>query len=447
MKKPFNKIVGPGGEWIDDDGAKKPEGSSGDAAVEGIDARDEFLLRCLNAAVNLRGVMTFAEFCDLYNEYAESHEPPVSDPLDEDELDGFMSRLADCREGDGSPLDWLLDEFGLCFACWRDDRDGANLVVRRTLLEVDEDIRTSETPPTPDEISALIDTRVAAARDVFAKMGMPHVDEEAFLAFEFETEGCDDKGCDDDDDEEGEPIRLEELPPAKYTGPIDFKFVKDPVRRDKVLYDYEGVRIVTQEFVRHVVMKELTQEERRDAARRLGFALDPATGFLADPTLDMIAGDFASMMDDQHGEPAIKRILKRVEKLDDYDRAAAAYYENYRYTWLEVLAVKAGVGMKCRDLLTGEELFLMEKSFSLGDVKGRTVCAGIAPMGDVYLSLGTIHPANFENPATILKIVMTHLGLPTELPIRLSFADQARFAAETIRRIDANGKFANVVMG
>ena len=89
----------------------------------------------------------------------------------------------------------------------------------------------------------------------------------------------------------------------------------------------------------------------------------------------------------------------------------------------------------------------MEKSFSLGDVKGRTVCAGIAPMGDVYLSLGTIHPANFENPATILKIVMTHLGLPTELPIRLSFADQARFAAETIRRIDANGKFANVVMG
>jgi hypothetical protein len=162
----------------------------------------------------------------------------------------------------------------------------------------------------------------------------------------------------------------------------------------------------------------------------------------------MVAGDFATMMDDQHGDPAIKRVLKRKDKLDDkYDRAAAEYYENYRYTWLEVLAVKSGVGMKCRDLLTGEELFLMEMSFSKGDVKGMTVCAGIAPMGSVYLSLGVIHPSNFENPSIILKIVLTHLGLPTELPIRLSFADQARFAAETIRRINANGWFGRMNFG
>jgi hypothetical protein len=162
----------------------------------------------------------------------------------------------------------------------------------------------------------------------------------------------------------------------------------------------------------------------------------------------MVAGDFATMMDDQHGEPAIKRILKRKGKLENrYDRAAAEYYENYRYTWLEVLAVKSGIGMKCRDLLTGEELFLMETSFSKGDVKGMTVCAGIAPMGSVYLVLGVIHPANFENPSIILKIVLTHLGLQTELPIKLSFADQARFAAETIRRINANGWFGRMNFG
>ena len=89
----------------------------------------------------------------------------------------------------------------------------------------------------------------------------------------------------------------------------------------------------------------------------------------------------------------------------------------------------------------------METSFSKGDVKGMTVCAGIAPMGSVYLVLGVIHPAHFENPATILKIVLTHLGLSTELPIKLSFADQARFAAETIRRINANDKFSNIIMG
>ena len=443
MKKPFDRIIGPEGEWVDDKGAEKPDCSAEDAAAEWRPTRDEFILRCLNAAVNLRGVMTFSEFCEIYNEYAEGHESPVSDTLDENELGRFMSRVADSKEGDGTPLDRLLEEFGINFACWGDNNDGDSLVVKRTLIDVEDDIRKSKIPPTDKEIFALIDKRVAVAREAFAKVDFPHFDEDAFLSFEF----MDDED-DDYDVEDGELVKLEELPPAKYTGPVDFKFVKDPVERDRMLWDYDGVRAVTREFVRHVVMHELTQEERRDAAKRLGITTDPKTGFILDANLDMVAGDFAAMMDDQHGEPAIKRILKRKDKLEnEYDRAAAAYYENYRYTWLEVLAVKSGVGMKCRDLLTGEELFLMETSFSKGDVKGMTVCAGIAPMGSVYLVLGVIHPAHFENPATILKIVLTHLGLSTELPIKLSFADQARFAAETIRRINANDKFSNIIMG
>lgn len=261
--------------------------------------------------------------------------------------------------------------------------------------------------------------------------------------------GGDDSDDDDYyDDEKGEEVCVEDLPPAKLTGPFDFKSVKDPVVRDRLLWDYGGVRIVTCDFVRHVVMQELTKEERIAAAKRLGFEVDEKTGLVSDPNLDMVAGDFAAMMDDQGGAPAIKRVLKRKKKLgNSLDRAAAEYYENYRYTWLEVLAVKAGLGVKCRDLLAGEELFLMEKSLSLGDVKGMTICAGIAPMGEVYLVLGLIGPANFENPAAILKIVLSHLELPTELPIRLSFADQARFAAETIRRINANGKFGTIAYG
>ena len=439
MKKPFDRIVGPEGEW------KDPE--EGDEVGE----REEFLVRCLNAAVNLRGVMTYGEFCELYNHYAGNHDAPVSDPLDERELDAFMSRVADCEEGDGTPMDRLLDDWGVGFSCWRDDRDGAKLVVRCDLIDAKDDVKRSNAAPTLDEIKALADARVAAARDEFAKLKWPVLDEEAFLAMEYIDDDFDDENDDFDDndnDDEGEPITAEELPPAKLTGPFDFKSVKDPVVRDRLLWDYEGVRAVTRDFVRHEVMHELTQEERRDAAKRLGFETDPETGFVLDANLDMVAGDFASMMDDQHGEPAIKRVLKRKDKLErDLDRAAAEYYENYRYTWLEVLAVKSGLGVKCRDLLTGEELFLMEQSFSLGDVKGMTICVGIAPMGEVYLALGVIHPTHFENPATILKIVLTHLGLPTELPIRFSFADQARFAAETIRRIHANGRFDNIDYG
>ena len=433
VKNPIDRIVGPDGEWRDPD-----------AGGSEFDPREEFMLRCLNAAANLRGVLTYGEFCDIYNGYASDHDAPVSEKLTEDELDGFMSFVFACEEGDGSELDKLLDVYGCNFARWRDCRTNENLVVKCSLLDTSDDERDANPPPTDEELDRLVDLRVAKARDLFKEMEHSPIDEEMFLAFE-----CldDEDGDDNDDDDIGDSIDIDELPPAKYTGPVDFKFVKDAAKREKAIYDYEGVRIVTREFVRHVVMHELTQEERRDAAKRLGITTDPKTGFIPDANLDMVTGDFAAMMDDQHGEPAIRRVLSRVDKLDDYDRAAAAYYENYRYTWLEVLAVKAGVGMKCRDLLTGEELFLMEKSFSLGDVMGMTVCAGIAPMGDVYLALGVIHPANFENPATILKIVLTHLGLPAEPPIQLSFADQARFAAETIRRINANGKFANIVMG
>ena len=435
VKNPFNRIVGPDGEWRDPD-----------AGGSEFDPREEFMLRCLNAAANLRGVLTYGEFCDIYNGYASGHDAPVSKTLTEDELDGFMSFVFACEEGDGSELDKLLDVYGCNFARWRDCRTNENLVVKCSLLDTSDDERDANPPPTDEELDRLVDLRVAKARDLFKEMEHPPIDEEMFLAFEcLDDEDGDDN---DDDDDLGEPIDIGELPPAKYTGPVDFKFVKDPVERDRMLWDYDGVRIVTREFVRHVVIPESTKEERLDAARRLGFPIDEERGCLTDPNLDMVAGDFATMMDDQHGDPAIKRVLKRKGKLENrYDRAAAEYYENYRYTWLEVLAVKSGIGMKCRDLLTGEELFLMETSFSKGDVKGMTVCAGIAPMGSVYLVLGVIHPANFENPSTILKIVLTHLGLQTELPIRLSFADQARFAAETIRRINANGWFGRMNFG
>ena len=436
MKNPFDRIVGPDGEWRDPD-----------AGGSEFDPREEFMLRCLNAAANLRGVLTYGEFCDIYNGYASDHDAPVSKTLTEDELDGFMSFVFACEEGDGSELDKLLDVYGCSFARWRDCRTNENLVVKCSLLDTSDDERDANPPPTDEELDRLVDLRVAKARDLFKEMEHPPIDEEMFLAFEY-LDDEDGEGGDDDDDELGEPIDIGELPPAKYTGPVDFKFVKDPVERDRMLWDYDGVRIVTREFVRHVVIPESTHEERLDAAKRLGFPIDEERGCVTDPNLDMVAGDFATMMDDQHGEPAIKRILKRKGKLENrYDRAAAEYYENYRYTWLEVLAVKSGIGMKCRDLLTGEELFLMETSFSKGDVKGMTVCAGIAPMGSVYLVLGVIHPADFENPATILKIVLTHLGLQTELPIKLSFADQARFAAETIRRINANGRFNAIAYG
>ncbi len=552
MKNPFNRIVGPDGEWRRDDDAEIPEVVDADEESQSpLSERDEFIMRCLNASVNLYGIVTAGEFCDIYNHYAKGHSASVSNPLREDEALAVGRRILDglADEDDSGEFDALVDD--AWYSMFHDDGPGEwlfiyepledNLMVdcdhsiatvrgkrhfarkiakvradfydvplkvlpEKTFLDYEDPNGDEETPESKnlirllqkhyclknsdaefeacsiiahlrvngasipkalsyiseecefqpadgDELRSLIDalSPVVSTTRIWDYRG--HTQYEMFEMGKIEkltTEKIPDyfgvmDGEDYRDGDDLLDISVGELPPAKYTGPIDFKFVKDPVERDRALFDYEGVLLVTKDFVRRVVMRELTSEERLDAAKRLGFEINPKAGAVLDLTLDMVAGDFASMMDDQHGEPAIKRVLNRKEELSKRDRAAAAYYENYRYTWLEVLAVKAGVGMKCRDLLTGEELFLMEKSFSLCDVKGMTVCAGIAPMGKVYLSLGCIHPANFDKPAAILKIVLTHLGLPTEPPIALSFADQARFAAETIRRVKANGYFSRIV--
>lgn len=570
MKRPFDTIIGPDGVWKDD-GAEENEHGHGGGAHEPaeLNAREEFALRCLNAAANLYGVLTLEEFVSLYNGYAKDHDAPISDVMTVAELDTLVDRLHDYFMNRSEPddLEHLLDGPGedleIWFSTWQLKADEPRVIVYQDLTSSDWDEEPTPSKDANDEITRAVADAVASFRkidlyvlpeDDFLLYEEPMAAEETkesrafekfvkkeyFLdraeqeldtlgiqcharvngtkivtALEYIRDECDwepsdhdalerlvralgpllgvtrtwegrgrtsrelfkmglceeferadiydvfglerqgGEAEDDDWDDEGDPdeaedgdfIQPEDIPPSTYNGPIDFAFVKDAARREAKLAVYEDVRQVTMDFVRHHVMQEQTQEERRKAAVRLGFLKEGDGLGELDPALDCVVGDFASMMDDQGGEPAIRRVLARKGGLDDIDARAATYYANYRYTWLEILAMKAGVGLKCRDLLTGEELFLMEKSLSRSAEKGMTVCVGIAPMEDVYIAVGVLAPARFENPATILKIVLTHLGLPTELPIRLNAADQARFAAETIRRIHANGNFGFVIYG
>lgn len=570
MKRPFDTIIGPDGVWKDDSAAEEECGrDEGAHEPAELNAREEFALRCLNAAANLYGVLTLEEFVSLYNGYAKDHDAPISDVMTVDELDTLVDRLHDYFMNRSEPddLEHLLDGPGedleIWFSTWQLKADEPRVIVYQDLTSSDWDEEPTPSKDANDEITRAVADAVASFRKIdlyvlpeddfllyeepmaaeetkesrafekFVKkeyrldraeqeldtLGIqcharvngtkivtaleyirdecdwepsdhdalerlvralgpllsvtrtwegrgrtPHELFEQGLCEQFEREdiydvfGLERQGGeaeDDDWDDEGDPdeaedgdfIRSEDIPPSTYNGPIDFAFVKDAARREAKLAVYEDVRQVTMDFVRHHVMQEQTQEERRKAAVRLGFLKEGEGLGALDPALDGVVGDFASMMDDQGGEPAIRRVLARKGGLDDIDARAATYYANYRYTWLEILAMKAGVGLKCRDLLTGEELFLMEKSLSRSAEKGMTVCVGIAPMEDVYIVVGVSAPARFENPATILKIVLTHLGLPTELPIRLNAADQARFAVETIRRIHANGNFGSVIYG
>ena len=555
MKRPFDTLVGPGGVWKDEGAADEEETD----AVE-LTAREDFALRCLNAAANLYGVVTMDEFVSIYNGYAKDHDAPVSDAMTVAELDALVDRLFALLDSEPLSMEACLDRPEIWFSTWQLKAGEPRLIVYSDLTaiedgdnrpdaeknrEIDErirdtlaDFRKLELAVLPEDVflnydeplfaedtkaslafikfirkeyglekeeaeldtldiqadlrvngatiatalkyirhncewgpsdhasfgrlmgavAALVDeTRTWDARGrtwtELHELGLDadRAPEELDDIFDLEGRGAPDGEADDwhdDAEDDDDLIYPEDVPYSVYNGPIDFKFVKDPAWRDEKVFRYDDVRQVTMDFIRHHVIRELTPEARKKAAVRLGF-LKPEDGLESlDKTLDCVAGDFACMMDDQDGGPAFRRVqASKKDAWGEIDARAASYYANYRYTWLEIQAVKAGVGVKCRDLLTGEDLFLMERSLSLGDVKGMTICVGIAPMEDVYIALGVFAPARFENPATILKIVLTHLGLSAERPIRLGLADQAAFAAETIRRIHANGNFDSVLLG
>ena len=132
MKNPFDRIIGPEGEWIDGDNSEKAEVVD----ENGLSEREEFAFRCMNAAVNLYGVVTLTEMAAIYNHYAAGHGSPISDPMDENE---FLD-IADVL------LTKELDD--TWFSVWLDDKSGIRRVVYCDLTSVDHP--PDEEPP-PEE--------------------------------------------------------------------------------------------------------------------------------------------------------------------------------------------------------------------------------------------------------------------------------------------------------
>ena len=212
---------------------------------------------------------------------------------------------------------------------------------------------------------------------------------------------------------------------------------------------YRPWRTRVSEFIRRFVTPRVTEKLCFAAGERLGFIKDGKPVKELSETEVIVICDYAAMLDDQFGLPPIQQMVANSSQFRDKRLETLEFISQYRYTWLEILDAVPCVGCTCRDLLTGEKGFLMEVSFSqCPDIRGMVCCGGIGilPNG-TWMFLDAMHPGHFDNPELVLKIVLSHLGLPSDRPIQLSFADQARFAAETIRRISANGHFDGFIYG
>ena len=136
MKNPFDRIIGPEGEWIDGDDSEKPEVVD----ENGLSEREEFAFRCMNAAVNLYGVVTLAEMAAIYNHYAAGHGSPVSDPMDENKLLDIADVLQQKELDDTWFSVWFDDKSGglmYCVLRFRDKKTGITKLWYTDALEVD----------------------------------------------------------------------------------------------------------------------------------------------------------------------------------------------------------------------------------------------------------------------------------------------------------------------
>ena len=126
---PFDRIVGPEGEWRDYEAGN--DGEDG----EGLSERDEFVLRCLNSSVNLYGVVTAREFCEIYNSYAKNHDAPFAAPMTEGEALSTANRLLrNIAEKEASDfMDILLED--AWFTPWHDDVADEWLFVYESLTD------------------------------------------------------------------------------------------------------------------------------------------------------------------------------------------------------------------------------------------------------------------------------------------------------------------------
>ena len=525
------------------------------ADVPELNEREMFVLRCLNAAVNLYGILTVDECVKLYNHYAKGQPAPVSDEMTVDEfkelavhlpvaVEDFLNNadLTPEQEND-FPVPW--------FTPWIGVKNFPDLIVHYDLAEI-ESVPATEVG---GEEKVEIEEDILATRAEFEKIDLNLLPEEDFFDYEeiffaeetkesralvkflqeeFGLDEDDAEGdvkdilsnarmygasitqaleyvrdtanwrpqgqdqfmrlvkalspalsatrlwrgrgrstselcklglvekyeaesiptdifdgdeeseasrmingwrsdCDDDydDEEEGEPILPEDIPLSVYNGPIDFKFVKDPAKREAKLAVYEDVQQVVDDFYTDYFIDECPSDSSETTDARFGLAKENGGRF--PPEFSLFLSEFTLFLDDEAKETPCQKVLANRDAFDEIDKRAATYYENFRFTCLEILAVKTGVGMKCRDLLTDEDLFLMEKSFSQGDVKGVLMFASIAPMEDVYISVGNILPLPRENARAIIDRALDQAGIPTERPIRLSFDQQRKLAAETIK--------------
>ena len=146
--------------------------------------------------------------------------------------------------------------------------------------------------------------------------------------------------------------------------------------------------------------------------------------------------DYAMMFDCEDARPLRYEFIRRHERSENEDmRVVSKLYSDYSYAWLRPLRTKANFGVHCEDVLSGREVFLVDKGLSqtLTRKSSHGLATGIHPFGNPALGCvmtgGAGLPFPLEDFTTVLEEMLIDLKMEKRPPMSLDEKETARFVA------------------
>lgn len=227
-----------------------------------------------------------------------------------------------------------------------------------------------------------------------------------------------------------------------------FDWVKNAETRNSVMAEYQRIRNAMQsDSMDKARSKLLKGYDIVHAARTIGIDVvdDKKTGkpciMFDDEEQMSVLFDFAVMFDAGKNRPLRLEFAERhANSDDDALRTMAGFYANYTYAWLRPLRSKANFGVHCEDVLSGKEVFLVDRGFSqtLRQIPGMGLFTGLHPFADPSLGCvmtgGAGLPVSLNGIEMALEKLLSALRIDKQPPLSLDEKELSRFVAASINQ-------------
>ena len=225
-----------------------------------------------------------------------------------------------------------------------------------------------------------------------------------------------------------------------------FDWVKDAEMRNSVMAEYLRIRNAMQsDSMDKARAKLLDGYDMVHAARTIGIDVvdDKKTGkpciMFDDEEQMSVLFDFAVMFDAEKNRPLRFKFAEQYANSDDAAlRTMAGLFANYTYAWLRPLRSKTNFGVHCEDILTGNEVFLVDRGFSqtLRAQDGMGLFTGLHPFADPSLGCvmtgGAGLPVSLNGIELALEKLLSALRIDKRPPLSLDEKELSRFVAASI---------------